>query len=280
MALLRLTNWDDERFSASGYIAMISHTNSVEQSMSEGTSYADCFKASDRRRTEIACVAWAIQTFCGGCLISFSNTLFVEAGVKSSDAFSLGVGQSAIGLVAGILAWFLIHGFGRRTLYLYGCMILFVVLLSIGIMSLRVDGSMQWAIGAMFLVFYFFYGSTIGPLCYSIVSEIPATQLKAKTVVIARVFYNLSTILSNVLTSYQLTKSPLGWGWVAKSAFFWAATCFACIVWIFFRLPEPKGRSSSELTILFQRGVSARNFSTTDLAIFEKGDVASEANPT
>lgn len=35
-----------------------------------GTSYFDCFKGVDRRRTEIACIAWAAQILSGS---SFAN---------------------------------------------------------------------------------------------------------------------------------------------------------------------------------------------------------------
>lgn len=36
-----------------------------------------------------------------------------------------------------------------------------------------------------------------------------------------------------------------------------------CVVWIYFRLPEPRGRTDAELDILFKNGVSAREFNTT-----------------
>lgn len=35
------------------------------------------------------------------------------------------------------------------------------------------------------------------------------------------------------------------------------------MIWTFFRLPETKGRSFRELDVLFERGVSARKFSST-----------------
>jgi len=61
------------------------------------------------------------------------------------------------------------------------------------------------------------------------------------------------------------------WNWRAKAALFWAGACFLCIVWVFFRLPEPKGRTYAELDILFEQGVKARDFSKTDTNPF-RGD--------
>jgi SP family general alpha glucoside:H+ symporter-like MFS transporter len=101
------------------------------------------------------------------------------------------------------------------------------------------------------------YYLTVGLVCYSLVAEVSSTRLKAKTIVLARNLYNIGGIVVNVLTTYQLTPRPSGCGWGAKSAFFWAGSCFLCITWILFRLPEPKGRTYGEMDVLFERGISA-----------------------
>jgi len=61
------------------------------------------------------------------------------------------------------------------------------------------------------------------------------------------------------------------WDWRAKAALFWAGSCFLCIVWVFFRLPEPKGRTYAELDVLFERRIKARDFSKTVINPF-RGD--------
>ncbi len=62
--------------------------------------------------------------------------------------------------------------------------------------------------------------------------------------------------------------NPTAWNWGAKSGFFWFGWTFLCLVWTFFRLPEPKGRTYGELDILFENRVSARKFKTTDATQF------------
>jgi SP family general alpha glucoside:H+ symporter-like MFS transporter len=71
----------------------------------------------------------------------------------------------------------------------------------------------------------------------------------------------------NVLTNYQL--SSTAWGWGARSAYFWAGTCLLSLVWAYFRLPEPKGRTYEELDLLFERRVSARKFAQTSVDPYE-----------
>lgn len=46
--------------------------------------------------------------------------------------------------------------------------------------------------------------------------------------------------------------------------------CFMCIIYTYFRLPEPMGRTFAELDMLFERRVSARKFATTDVDVFDE----------
>jgi MFS transporter, SP family, general alpha glucoside:H+ symporter len=71
-SLLKLTNRNSGiPYDVDAQIAMIKATNELEIAMSEGTSYWDCFKGVDARRTEITCMAWIVQAFCGAALSWF-----------------------------------------------------------------------------------------------------------------------------------------------------------------------------------------------------------------
>ena len=65
-SLLKLTKADcGVPFDADKQIAMIKATNDLEMAMGEGTSYLDCFRGIDARRTEITVMVWVTQAFCG-----------------------------------------------------------------------------------------------------------------------------------------------------------------------------------------------------------------------
>ena len=108
-------------------LSQIKITDDFEKSINEGTSYFDCFKGVDLRRTEIVCVTWLIQSAAGSTFIGYSTYFYQAAGLASDDAFSLSLGQYAIGGVGTVLSWALMGYFGRRTLHLSG---LFVVSLN------------------------------------------------------------------------------------------------------------------------------------------------------
>lgn len=275
--LLRLTSpAKHPDFDADQTINMIRHTNQLEKAASEGTTYLDCFKGTNLRRTEIAAMTWFTQAFCGASLMGYSTYFFQQAGLSDSNAFSMSLGQYGIGGVGVVVAWFLIPRIGRRTLYVCGDAAMVVILVIIGGLGIIDKNNIgaQWGIGAMLLIFACTYNVTVGPICYAIVAEIPSTRLRQKTVVLARNFYNLASIVGNVLTPRML--NPSAWNWGAKAGFFYAGTCLLCFVWAFFRLPEAKGRTYGELDILFEKRVSARHFASTVVESYHVSDTESE----
>ncbi|KAF9873956.1 MFS maltose permease [Colletotrichum karsti] len=280
-AVLRLTSSNVMQrggFNPDEYIAMLVKTNETEKEINAGTTYADCFKGTDLRRTEIVCGTWAVQTLCGSTFMGFSTYFFQQAGMAVENSFNMSLGQYSIGFVGTVLSWVLMKHFGRRTLYLTGQLTMCLTLLTIGFTSLagRSNVGAQWAIGSLLLVYTFFYDCTVGPVCYSLVSELSSTRLKTKTVVLARNLYNITGIVTNILTPNML--NPSAWNWGAKAGFFWAATCFLCFVWTYFRLPEPKDRTYLDLDVLFERGVSARKFSKTSVSSLRDEHVESSVN--
>jgi SP family general alpha glucoside:H+ symporter-like MFS transporter len=55
---------------------MMMHTNELEREIQSGTTYFDCFKGYDLHHTEIVCLIWAAQNFCGAGLMGYSTYLY------------------------------------------------------------------------------------------------------------------------------------------------------------------------------------------------------------
>ncbi|RMZ91507.1 hypothetical protein DV736_g1248, partial [Chaetothyriales sp. CBS 134916] len=247
-------------------LAMIRATNELEMVMSEGTSYFDCFRGIDRRRTEVASITWLTQAFCGSALMGYSVQFYERAGLDNKNSFNFNMGQYAMGAVGTIGSWFIMRTVGRRTLYLYGLAIMLCILVVVGGLGCSSSTGASWGAGSLLLVYTFVYDITVGPVCYSIVAEIPSTRLKIKTVVLARNLYNIGGIINNILMPRMLLVNE--WNWGAKTGFFWAGACFLLLIWTFFRLPEAKDRSYGELDVLFENDVPARKFATTKVDQF------------
>lgn len=87
-------------------LAQIVYTNNLEEQLSVGTTYMDCFKGFERRRTEIAIVVFAGQLVCGLVFAYASTYFFQQVGLNPEQAYSLGLGANALALVACFVNWF------------------------------------------------------------------------------------------------------------------------------------------------------------------------------
>lgn len=199
--------------------------------------------------------------------MSYSIQFMGQAGLSTSDAYSLNVGQNGLSLFGCIIAWYIMTYVGRRTLYLSGLSIMLVILFIVGCIGIPGESTARsWAVGGLLIFMLFCFQLSVGPACYTLVAEMPSTRLRIKTVALARASYNAAGFITNVIMPKMVGKND--WNWGAKGAFLWAGITLVFLVWTFFRLPEPKGLTYSELDLLFEHKTSARNFSAELAASF------------
>ncbi|KAJ7673787.1 MFS transporter [Mycena polygramma] len=273
-ALLRLTSKRREAkegFDADETVAMMRHTTMLEERLTKGATYWDCFRGTDLRRTEIVCMVWAMQNLAGNSFTGYSTYFLEQAGLAPAKSYDFALGQYSINCVGVFGAWFLMsRGVGRRSLYLYGLMGLCTILMCLGFLGLapaKHRDSAALATGALMLVWAGIYQCTVGTVAYSLVGELGTRRLSIKTVVLGRNLYNVVGIICSVLTPYML--NPGSWNWGNYAGFFWGGICFLCVIYTYYRVPEPQGRSFAELDLLFEKGISARKFASTRVDVFD-----------
>lgn len=84
-------------------LAYIIHTNDMELEIESGTSYFDCFKGVDLRRTEIACMAFAGQVFAGSLFAYNSTYFFQQIGLGTKATYNMNVGGTGMALAATLM---------------------------------------------------------------------------------------------------------------------------------------------------------------------------------
>lgn len=244
----------------------IEQTDLLEQEMESSTTYSDCFRGSNLPRTEISVMVYLIQVIGGNPLIGYANYFFEQAGLASSDAFSMGLGNTAMGFVGTVISWPLMTYLGRRTIYTGGIVIMTVLLFIIGFLSIPVNNNgATWAMATIMDVWTFTYQMTVGPICFVIISEISATRLRTKTIAIGTAVQAAASIIFTIAVPYMLNSDEGNWG--GKAGFLFGGISFICFLWCFFRLPESRGRTYEELDMLFQSGVPARQFKKHDIVV-------------
>ncbi|KAJ2988825.1 hypothetical protein NUW58_g3777 [Xylaria curta] len=260
---------------ADATLALMTYTDEMEKQVSAGTTYKDCFKGVNLRRTEIICMTWLASTLSGTALGGLSTFFYQQAGISDSDSFKLSWGKDAINFVGTVTSWFVLDRIGRKTLMFGGMSTIFVFLIGavtllllvvhvyyymyrliwlfhtqdaqsrayephiIGFLGIHTPTSTAeaWAAGTLVLLLSATANFSIGPVVYTIVSEIPSTRLRAKSIILARNAYNAINIAFVNIVSYRQL-SPDEWNWGLKSGFFWAGINAIFTAYIFFRLRE------------------------------------------
>lgn len=251
-------------------LATIVYTNNLEEQLSVGTTYWDCFKGFERRRTEIAIVVFAGQLVCGLCFAYASTYFFQQVGLNTEQAYSLGMGANALALVACFCNWFLLMPyFGRRTVYVIGMAAMALELCLIGILNVWTHiPAVAWVQAVLTLVWTFTFQLSAGQLGWALPAEIGSTRLRQKTVCLARNASNIAGVIGGTLENYMM--NPEAWNLKGYTGFVWGACAWIVFVWAYFRLPETKNRTFHELDILFAKNVSARKFASTNVDEFDE----------
>ncbi|OCK82274.1 general substrate transporter [Lepidopterella palustris CBS 459.81] len=247
---------------AASKLAMIIETDRFEQEMEAGSTYWDCFRNVNLRRTEISVGVYAIQVLSGIYLINYGTYFFTLAGLPTQNAFDMGIGFLAVGFLGTCLSWVLLQHFGRRTIYNVGLAVLAILQLVIGILdcipNYKNHTGVIWAQSSLMLVWNFFYDLSIGPVCFVIICETSATKVRAKTIALATAVQAVLGIVMTVAIPYLINPDQANLR--GKLGFFFGSLAALSLVWSYFRVPETIGRTFEELDIMFERGVPTRKF--------------------
>ncbi len=275
MTLKRMVSAKDTDYNIDQNVAMMIHTNAHEMAVSSGTSYKNLFTGVDLRRTEITCGVWIIQVTCGTWFGGNVLYFLEQAGFNTRQSFNFNLGKNAVALVGTMCAWWAMEHVGRRKLYIWGLAIMLTILLMVGFLGIPGPSeAIAYASGTLLMIFTFTYGITVGPVCYCLVTEIPSTRLRIKTVAIARNAYNVLSIAANYLNNPIL--NPTAWNLRGKGGFVWAPFTLVSLIWAYYRLPEPKHRSAGEMDVLFEQRISARKWRKTDVDEFRTSTLDQE----
>ncbi|KAJ5113635.1 general substrate transporter [Penicillium angulare] len=256
--LLRLATDDRD---LENTLSNIADTIEFEERVMKQTSYKQCFRGNELRRTLIAIGTFAVTQLIGvSFVIGYSSYFFEMAGLKNSDSFKLSMGVSVLGILGNIASWFVCNRIGRRNTFVAGTTILTIILILIGVLDVvpGYSSSEQWGQAILTVIYNFFYFFLVGGMAYIIFAEISSTALRSRTIGLTITFTNVVSTVINIIIPYML--NPNNGNWRGKTGFFFGGFGFLSVIWSYFCLPETKGRTFEELDILFHQRVPARRF--------------------
>jgi hypothetical protein len=88
--------------------------------------------------------------------------------------------------------------------------------------------------------------------------EIPSQRLRSYTFGLAAAAGFLFAWLTTFTAPYFINPESLNWG--PRYGYIWAPSCVLAALWVFFFLPETKGRTLEEINEMFEARLPARKF--------------------
>ncbi|KAK5113391.1 hypothetical protein LTR62_003491 [Meristemomyces frigidus] len=265
-SLNRLKSKNAANVDVKSTLATIIYTDNLKQQLSIGTSYFDCFKGTELRRTEIACMCFAGQILCGICFAYNSSYFFSQVGLGTTATYSLALGGTGLAFIGCLVNWtVLMPRYGRRDVYVWGmggkykspipssqhgrtltgagmCIILFII----GILNVWTDRhSVAMTQAILTLVWTFIFQLSAGQLGW----HSPRKWAS-----------NITGLVGGMLQQYMM--DPQAWDIRGYTGFIWGTTCLGMFIWSWFRLPETWNRTYHELDVLFEKRIPPRQFAT------------------
>ncbi|KAF9240471.1 maltose permease [Melanogaster broomeanus] len=231
-------------------VQQIQETIELEDSYAATATYMDCFRGVNLRRTVVAMMVFVLQQGAGVVFL---------AGFPNSNAFNLGVGVTAIGVVGNLLTFYTVNRLGRRTIFTWGMAACTVILLLIGFIWIdNKNKSAKWAVSVFTIVYNFVYQTSIGPLGYVIFAEVSSAKLRSKTVGLGIWTNSLCAMVANIVIPYLVNPDQANLG--GYVGFIFGGLAFIGTIWAWYFIPETKDRTVDELDLLYEKKVPARDF--------------------
>ncbi|KIV86730.1 hypothetical protein PV11_02325 [Exophiala sideris] len=256
VSLRRLTSGQDPDFDIGKTVTLIALTTEHERELNTG-DLAALFKGTDLRRTLIVMGCYCMQIVSGTKLRAYATYFFLQAGLPTTQSFNMSIVIYVLSLAGTILAY--ANEFTPVVSYAIRGP---AYLLPLGSQHPHDDFGLCLAQQAGFVAYV-----CMIPVIFAMVSEIPSSTLRSKSVALARFTYAVLNVAANVLTTYQL--NPTAWAWGAKSGCFWAGSSIVGLLSRGSILLNPKGRTVAELNLLFEKKVPARSFTSTSVSVAE-----------
>ena len=232
---------------------------SLEEEKQMGVStYIDCFRPGEPNKilfrvvSGMALQAW--QQLTGINFIFYFGTIFFQnSGIKNSFLISVATNVVNVGMtVPGMWG---VERFGRRRLLLIGaigmCVCEFIVAIT-GVKVAKTNLAGQRVLIAFVCIYIAFFASTWGPIAWVVIGEIFPLNVRAKAMSLSSASNWLWNFAIAYSTPYLVNSDPGDANLQEKVFFIWGSTCFCCIVFTYFCIPETRGLSLEQIDILYQ----------------------------
>ncbi|KAI9367628.1 general substrate transporter [Aspergillus egyptiacus] len=222
--------------------------------------FFELFRGHHLRRTIIAVGVGTANAGVGAMFILAFGTYFFEV-ANVGDPFKWIIVTNCIGLAGLFLTWTVVTYVGRRRIILAGCAICTLPMLIMAAVYTAPDvpeGGAGIALVILVSVYVFGFNFGLEPYVYLVAGEIPAQNLRGYTMGLSTAVSFTFAWLTAFTTPYFINRAELNWG--PKYGYIWFGAGLIVTLFVWYYLPEVRGRSLEEIDEMFRNKVPTRDF--------------------
>ncbi|KAK2763356.1 hypothetical protein FQN54_009992 [Arachnomyces sp. PD_36] len=215
------------------------------------SSWLDCFKggwspSGNFRRVVVGVALQMFQQWTGiNFIFYYGTTFFQQSGID--NPFLISVITNIVNVVSTPLAFYTIERFGRRTLLIWGAVLMLVCEFIVAIVGTAAPGSVAASkvLITFVCVYIFGFASTWGPAAWVVIGELFPLPIRAKGVALSTASNWLWNCVIAVITPYIVDP---GYGNLGPKVFFvWGSALVLCLIYAYLCVPETKGLSLEQI---------------------------------
>ncbi|OBT88576.1 hypothetical protein VE02_03988 [Pseudogymnoascus sp. 03VT05] len=243
-------------------LALLQEATWEEEAEHKASTFADCFRGANLRRTLIASGVQLFQQMQGNSFMNNYLVVFLQQ-IGVEDSLKIFIASNCTQLGGITLAFYLADKVGRRPILFCGAFIMaFFMFLISGLATYSPGGvtsstTAQGCVAAI-LLYQAVAGGSWGSCTWVTTAEAPTAQLREKTTMIATFCSFVMVILITYINPYVQDAEFGNLG--SRVGFVFGSISLLAMAWVLFFLPEMKGRSLEELDEMFNAGIGVFKF--------------------
>lgn len=256
--LRKLRGWSDSQVDDELRVMKMCEEN--ERALTADVKFWNIFDRENLKRTITAGSFFSLNQISGVILSTTYATVFLQS-IGIGSAFALTVIASCCVLAGTLAAPFTVDRAGRRPTALSGMIVLFIIDVIAGGLAFDTSNSNNVrGIAGLSFVFNFFWGASFYSLSSLLPAEIATPKLRNYTMSYAIAWAQTTAVITTLAVPQLIAEDAANLG--AKSYLLFAG-CMACIiVFVYFLLPETKGRTFAEIDEMYDANISMRKWAT------------------
>ena len=220
----------------------------ISESISqESGTFSELFETGIRVALLVAVVLGVSQSLSGvSTVIFYAPTILMEAGIAlETEALKRTVILVVWNIACTVCALLIVDRLGRRPMLLCGSLGMALGQLFMGI-SFQLDLSPYYLMAAMFLAIGSFIFS-LASIFWVMLSEIFPNRIRARGMMVTVFIKSIAGTGLNLMFKPMLSAFEKAFGTKAGPFWIFAVVCLAAHVFIYFKVPETKGKSLEEI---------------------------------